>query len=153
MDHNKERRVQRKQELYKSSDAMAKFGVFATTTVINSSTTMLKDKFYAKHFGTAKASLKVPMITYGLWGLRDCMVIGSSFILPDVMSGILEEQHGLDKKTAQKLSQFACPVVAQFVSSEDPVSLFFSMFVVQFVCLRCNIFNFNHHRLPGQCNC
>jgi hypothetical protein len=153
MDHNEEKRVQRKQELYKSSDGLAKFGVFATTTAINSSTTMLKDKFYAKHFGAAKASLKVPMITYGLWGLRDCMVIGSSFILPDVMSGILEEQHDFDKKTAQKLSQFACPVVAQFVSGEHLILPFCSIFNVQFICLRCNIFNSKHHRLPGQCSC
>ena len=95
---------------------MAQFGVFAATTAINSSSTMLKDKFYAKHFGTASAALKVPMITYGLWGLRDCMVIGSSFILPDIMSGILQEHSGLDSESALRISQFACPVVTQFVS-------------------------------------
>ena len=95
---------------------MTKFGVFAATTAVNSSTTMLKDKFYAKHFGTATAAVKVPMITYGLWSLRDCMVIGSSFILPDIMSGILQEHSELDKKSALRISQFACPIVAQFVS-------------------------------------
>lgn len=132
VEHNEQVRIQNIQDRHfnsknsmsessESSYGMTKFGVFAATTAVNSSTTMLKDKFYAKHFGTATAAVKVPMITYGLWSLRDCMVIGSSFILPDIMSGILQEHSELDKKSALRISQFACPIVAQFAAG--PVQL------------------------------
>jgi hypothetical protein len=138
-EHNEQKRVEQIEQEYQyhrnpnpnqsksattiTNSNMIQFGVFATTTAINSSTTMLKDKYYAKHFGTAASKLKVPMITYGLWGLRDCMVIGSSFILPDVMCGMLQESSNgaLDKGTALRISQFACPVVAQFVAG--PIQL------------------------------
>jgi hypothetical protein len=30
----------------------SKFGIFALTTIINSSTSMMKDKFYATYFGS-----------------------------------------------------------------------------------------------------
>jgi len=104
-----------------SSNDGGKFGVFAATTVINSGTTMLKDKFYAKHFGNATAASNVPKLTYGLWGLRDCMVIGSSFILPDLFCGILMENTEMDRKTALTVSQLTCPIAAQFLVT--PVQL------------------------------
>lgn len=99
-----------------SSAGMGTFGVFAATTIVNSATSMFKDKFYAKQFGLSTAAAKIPKITYGLWGMRDCMVIGSSFILPDIMCGMLQEHSDLDKATALRVSQFACPIAAQFVS-------------------------------------
>ncbi len=116
VEHNEYALSERNTEEDSKKTGLTKFGVFATTTVINSSATMLKDKFYAKHFGTVTSAIKVPMLTYGLWGLRDCMVIGSSFILPDIMSGILQEHTDLDKDSALRISQFACPIASQFVS-------------------------------------
>lgn len=101
-----------------------KFGIFAATTVINSSMSLLKDRYYASHFGKAASTskvLKIPKITYGLWGLRDCMVIGSSFILPDIMTDVLSNHTDLDKTTAKTLSQFSCPILAQTVTG--PVQL------------------------------
>lgn len=101
-----------------------KLGVFVFTTTINSATTMMKDRFYASHFGTTNQVTKMPLITYGLWGLRDCMVIGSSFILPEYMCSVLQEQTGdlgLDKKSALQISQLTCPIVTQLVAG--PVQL------------------------------
>lgn len=102
-------------------DGLGKIGVFAMTTVVNSSATMLKDKYYATHFGTATASTRMPKLTYLLWGVRDCMVIGSSFILPDIMCDILTKNSDLDRTTALRISQFACPVLTQFAAG--PVQL------------------------------
>eukprot|EP00592_Proboscia_alata_P027328 CAMPEP_0194443350 /NCGR_PEP_ID=MMETSP0176-20130528/126652_1 /TAXON_ID=216777 /ORGANISM="Proboscia alata, Strain PI-D3" /LENGTH=345 /DNA_ID=CAMNT_0039269579 /DNA_START=82 /DNA_END=1119 /DNA_ORIENTATION=- len=104
-----------------SSNDAEKFGVFAATTAINSGASMLKDKFYATHFGNATAASTVPKITYGLWGLRDCMVIGSSFILPDLFCGVLTRNTEMDRKTALTVSQLSCPIAAQFVAG--PVQL------------------------------
>jgi|AntRauTorckE5430_2_1112549.scaffolds.fasta_scaffold10060_2 hypothetical protein len=103
-----------------SNDART-FGVFATTTIVNSGTSMLKDRFYAKHFGNSTAAIKIPKLTYGLWGLRDCMVIGSSFVLPDLCCKVLTDNTKMDPKTALTVSQLTCPIVAQFLVA--PVQL------------------------------
>mmetsp|Transcript_30189 Transcript_30189/g.45738 ORF Transcript_30189/g.45738 Transcript_30189/m.45738 type:complete len:271 (-) Transcript_30189:2089-2901(-) len=99
-----------------SDSSRAKFGVFVGTTAVNSAASMMKDKFYATKFGASSAPAKVPLITYGLWGLRDCMVIGSSFILPDIVSGVVEKEFDVKKATALQISQFICPLATQAVS-------------------------------------
>ncbi len=102
------------------SSGVGKFGIFATTTAVNSTTTMLKDRFYAKHFGTT-TSPKVPKISFALWGLRDCMVIGSSFILPEYLCNTLKQHTDLDHVTALQISQITCPVAMQFIAG--PIQL------------------------------
>jgi hypothetical protein len=98
-------------------NGIGKFGVFAMTTLVNSSSTMLKDRYYASQFGTTvAASTKMPKVTYFLWGTRDCMVIGSSFILPDIVCDVLTQNSDVERSTALRISQFACPVLTQFVS-------------------------------------
>lgn len=99
---------------------MGKTVIFAGTTLVNSTTTLLKDQAYARMFGTVGAATKVPMISYGLWASRDCMVIGSSFILPEIVSKSLEEQ-GFERTKALSTSQIVCPVVTQVVAG--PVQL------------------------------
>ena len=84
---------------------------------------MLKDKFYAMHFGASNAPARIPLITYGLWGARDCITIGSSFILPDIVSNVLEKESGLNKDVARWVSQMACPIGMQLVSDEITISL------------------------------
>lgn len=95
----------------------SKFAVFAATTIVNSSTSMMKDKFYASHFGSSSAVVNIPRATYGLWALRDCTVIGSSFILPEICGKILEENSELEKATALRVSQLMVPIAAQTVAS------------------------------------
>lgn len=96
-----------------SNDNRAKAGVFVATTAVNSAASMLKDKYYATKFSASGAPAKVPLITYGLWGVRDCMVIGSSFVLPDIVSGVIEREMDVQKTTALQISQFFCPIVTQ----------------------------------------
>jgi len=91
---------------------LRKFESFALTTVVNSGTSLMKDSAYAKMFGTSNAS-NFPMATYGLWGLRDCVVISSSFVFPEIMGKYLAERSNLNKKEAMSISQLVCPVVAQ----------------------------------------
>jgi len=99
----------------------SKFGIFVGTTAVNSATSMMKDKAYAKMFGASGISASVPLVTYGLWGVRDCMVIGSSFVLPEIMSKALQEKTGLEKKEALSISQMTCPIATQFLAS--PIQL------------------------------
>ena len=99
---------------------MGKTFIFLGTTVVNSATTLMKDQAYAKMFGTMGAAMRVPMISYSLWACRDCMVIGSSFVLPEIVSKRLEDQ-GIEKTKALALSQMACPILTQAVAG--PVQL------------------------------
>jgi len=101
-------------------EKMDKAFIFVGTTVVNSATTLMKDQAYAKAFGTMGSAARVPMISYGLWACRDCMVIGSSFVLPEIVSKSLEEQ-GMEKTKAMTLSQMACPILTQAVAG--PVQL------------------------------
>ena len=73
-------------EEYRLTAEQGQAALFSATTAVNSAATMLKDRAYAKMFGQ-NATRAVPMVTYGLWGMRDCMVIGSSFVMPKVVGG------------------------------------------------------------------
>jgi len=95
---------------------MREFESFALTTLVNSGTSLMKDSAYAKMFGTSGAS-NFPMVTYGLWGLRDCVVISSSFVFPEIMGKYLVETSNMDKKEAMSISQLVCPVVAQIFAT------------------------------------
>jgi len=108
--------------------SQGQMGVLFGTTVVNSLASMWKDSAYAKMFGaTTKVGgggLKpsIPTITYGLWGLRDCMVVGSSFILPELTSQVLQEHvNGLSEKDALRISQIVCPITTQLIAG--PIQL------------------------------
>lgn len=78
---------------------------------------MMKDRAYAKMFGaTEAASRAIPKITYGFWGMRDFMVIGSSFIMPKIVGERLVEDFGVEEGLAGRVSQFSCPILTQFVA-------------------------------------
>lgn len=98
----------------------AKAGLFVATTAVNSGSTMLKDRAYATMFGSSGSAARVPLITYGLWGLRDCMVVGSSFVLPDLVADSFTP-YAKDRAQAAKISQFFCPVATQVIAG--PVQL------------------------------
>lgn len=99
---------------------LGKSTVFFGTTIVNSTTTLLKDQAYARMFGNASAAARVPLISYTLWATRDFMVIGSSFILPEIVSKTLEEQ-GIEKRKSLAISQIMCPVMTQVVAG--PIQL------------------------------
>ena len=104
-----------------SSSNAGKMAIFCGTTLVNSTTSLLKDKAYAKMFGTAGAASSVPLVTYGLWATRDLMVVGSSFILPELVGNKLQEEYGMNKDDALRISQLTVPIATQFVAG--PVQL------------------------------
>lgn len=96
--------------------ALGHMGVFLGTTFVNSSSALLKDQAYAKMFGTNATNTVVPKLSYAFWIARDFSVIGSSFILPDMVSGHVARAWDIDEKSAKSMSQLALPLVAQFVA-------------------------------------
>lgn len=87
--------------------------IFLGTTLVNSSSSLMKDRAYAKMFGTIGAAPRMPLVTYGLWATRDCMVIGSSFILPSMLAG--------NEGYRRTIAQILFPVLTQAVAG--PVQL------------------------------
>ena len=104
-----------------SSSNAGKMAVFTGTTIVNSAVSLLKDKAYAKMFGTSGAASTVPMVTYGLWMTRDLMVVGSSFILPEVVGKKLQDEYNLNKDDALQISQLTVPIATQLFAA--PVQL------------------------------
>lgn len=104
-----------------SSTSTGPMVIFAGTTIVNSASSLLKDKAYAKMFGTAGAASSIPMITYGLWATRDLMVVGSSFVIPELVGKKLEQDFGINKDDALRVSQLSVPIATQFLVA--PVQL------------------------------
>jgi len=93
-----------------------KVGVFIGTTAVNSSSALLKDRAYAKMFGTNYANAVMPRMTYAFWVARDFSVIGSSFILPDLVSMHVANALDIDEKAAKSMSQLVLPVATQLIA-------------------------------------
>lgn len=104
---------------YKSTDSTSnnrnRMTVFLGTSIVNSGASLLKDRAYAKMFGTSGAAASVPLVSLGLWATRDFMVVGSSFVLPDILSKHLQEEYNVHKGDAQKVAQLTLPVMTQFL--------------------------------------
>jgi len=100
-----------------------KVGSFLATTFVNSSLSLVKDRAYATMFVKPSsignvASKSFPLLTYGIWGLRDLTVIGSGFVLPEIMGKAIQENNpNMDRKEALSISQMICPVAAQLVAT------------------------------------
>eukprot|EP00526_Cylindrotheca_closterium_P017511 CAMPEP_0113643786 /NCGR_PEP_ID=MMETSP0017_2-20120614/23033_1 /TAXON_ID=2856 /ORGANISM="Cylindrotheca closterium" /LENGTH=311 /DNA_ID=CAMNT_0000555339 /DNA_START=9 /DNA_END=941 /DNA_ORIENTATION=- /assembly_acc=CAM_ASM_000147 len=102
----------------KSSTAeLGKVGIFLGTTCVNSGMAFWKDKVLAQLYGSNPTKSILPRWTYAMWVARDLSVIGSSFILPDIVYPKLVDAYGFEEKTARSFCQIALPVGAQFVAS------------------------------------
>lgn len=97
---------------------MFKMAAFLGTTVVNSGASMLKDRAYARMFSGTTSSSAIPKTTYALWMMRDLSVIGSSFLLPDLVSAKMVDYYNgeMDRERARSLCQIGLPVMAQFVA-------------------------------------
>lgn len=99
----------------RQSAGFGKVGIFLGTATVNSGTSLLKDRAYARMFGTSVQS-SIPKMSYVLWMARDLSVVGSSFILPDIVSPKIVETYGMDQKVAQSVCQISLPIATQFVA-------------------------------------
>ena len=102
-----------------SSFQLGKAGTFLGTTLVNSGASILKDRAYARMFSSSSSSSissSFPKSTYAMWAMRDLSVIGSSFVLPDMVSQHLVNEYDMDRDRALSFCQLTLPVAAQFVA-------------------------------------
>jgi len=131
--YNHERRHQQEQEQKKKNRTsgssssrfgigpMGQIGIFLGTTIVNSGASMMKDRAYAQMFGSgggssSGGSVSFPKSSYAFWAIRDLSVIGSSFILPDLVATKLSTDYGMDKSSTLSYCQLTLPVMTQVVA-------------------------------------
>ncbi|KAK6509907.1 hypothetical protein TWF481_004633 [Arthrobotrys musiformis] len=87
---------------------------FAGTSSTNILLTLVKDRNFARMFGTG-ASKPIPLPTYALFCARDCLTILFSFNIPPVLSKILPENVG--GLSSLSTAQILAPAGCQFLST------------------------------------
>ena len=100
----------------RDSADIGKVGIFLGTTIVNSGASLLKDRSYARMFGTSTVQNSIPRLSYGLWIARDLSVVGSSFMLPDLVYPYLVNTYGMETSSAKNFCQLSLPMAAQFVA-------------------------------------
>lgn len=89
--------------------------VFVGTTAVNSGASLLKDRAYARLFGTGIHA--VPLVSYGFWMVRDLSTVGSSFVLPEHVAKAMEETNpNLSRTQSTQIAQILTPMAAQLVA-------------------------------------
>ncbi|CAO3615595.1 unnamed protein product [Cunninghamella blakesleeana] len=96
---------------------------FLSTTVVNMSLCMYKDKSFARMFSNAAskaAARPFPLVSYFLFALRDSLTIAASFNAPQYLSHYLQEESSFWKdhpKETGMVAQLSCPALVQFIST------------------------------------
>lgn len=102
------------------SDQLPKF---ICSSMVNIGLCIRKDAIFTKMFGLAAvAQSSVPMISLGMFTVRDCLTLAASFNAPEYMSAALSEKNaqaawGLTSTQIANISQMVCPVAVQFFST------------------------------------
>ena len=78
---------------------------------------MVKDKAYAQLFSAGATTLakSVPLVTHSRWGIRDCLVIGISFVFPPIVQVKLVGEFNFNEGVA-KVSVFSILLIGVIIS-------------------------------------
>ena len=90
---------------------------FIGSSTANVTLSVLKDLYFTRAFGTGSAR-SVPLVSYSLYTVRDCMTIGASFNLPTLVAQKMVENNIVaSSNTAETVAQLVTPCAIQFLSS------------------------------------
>ncbi|KAI8689769.1 hypothetical protein NCS56_00240800 [Fusarium sp. Ph1] len=99
---------------------------FAASSTANIGVCIYKDQVFVRLFGPPGVTPRpVPMASYGLFALRDCLTIFASFNVPPLLGPYLDQRFTDEvKKRVSGLyaAQFMAPAMVQFIST--PMHLF-----------------------------
>ncbi|KFA77897.1 hypothetical protein S40288_02554 [Stachybotrys chartarum IBT 40288] len=100
-------------------------GKFAASSAANISICIYKDNVFVRMFGPPGVVPRaVPLASYALFALRDCMTIFASFNVPPRLAPYIDARMSSDLKnrvSGQTMAQFAAPAAVQLFST--PVHL------------------------------
>jgi hypothetical protein len=89
---------------------------FIGSSTANVTLSVLKDLYFTRAFGVGSIR-PVPLISYQLYMVRDCMTIGASFNLPDIVASKIVESSSISPFAAATAAQLITPCAIQFLSS------------------------------------
>lgn len=94
---------------------------FAASSAANIGVCIYKDQVFVRLFGPPGVTPRpVPMASYGLFALRDCLTIFASFNVPPLLGPYLDQRFTEEvKKRVSGLyaAQFMAPAMVQFIST------------------------------------
>jgi hypothetical protein len=89
---------------------------FITSSGTNVTLSVLKDKAFARMFGTGSPR-PLPMKSYILFATRDTATIFASFSIPGPISTYLQNNHGYSANFADTMTQLLTPITMQIFST------------------------------------
>ncbi|TGJ80142.1 hypothetical protein E0Z10_g8628 [Xylaria hypoxylon] len=93
---------------------------FAASSAANVGLCIYKDQVYVKLFGPGGPPRPVPLPTYALFTLRDCLTIFASFNVPPLLGPVVSERLSAEMRqrvTGETIAQFAAPAAVQLFST------------------------------------
>jgi hypothetical protein len=93
---------------------------FAASSTANIGLCLFKDQAFARLFGPGGPPRPVPLPSYALFTLRDCLTIFASFNVPPLLGPVISRNMGteLEKSiSGQTIAQFLAPATIQIVST------------------------------------
>jgi hypothetical protein len=93
---------------------------FAASSTANIGLCVFKDQAFAKLFGPGGPARPVPLPSYVLFTLRDCLTIFASFNVPPLLGPVISRSMGqeLEKSVSgQTVAQFVAPATVQIFST------------------------------------
>ncbi|PMD19150.1 hypothetical protein NA56DRAFT_647576 [Hyaloscypha hepaticicola] len=93
---------------------------FAASSTANISLCLFKDQAFARLFGPGGPPRPVPLPSYALFTLRDCMTIFASFNLPPLLGPVISGSIGQELQkslSGQTIAQFLAPASIQIFST------------------------------------
>jgi hypothetical protein len=97
---------------------------FAASSAANIGLCIYKDQVYVKMFGPGGPPRPVPLPSYALFTLRDCLTIFASFNVPPLLGPVVSERLSAEMRrrvSGETVAQFAAPAFVQLFST--PVHL------------------------------
>lgn len=103
-------------ELYcKNNNIDSRIPIFLTTSLVNIIGITYKDRAYVKMF--ENKICKFPYRSYLLFGIRDSITIGSTFVIKKDLVKKLHNDYGISYNIADFVSSFTIPIIAQIFST------------------------------------
>jgi hypothetical protein len=90
---------------------------FLSTTAANMSLGIMKDRAFARMFGTLTSTARFPLMSIAFFTMRDSVTIAASFNAPKVVAEKLKVKLGMEKERSLKVAQLLCPISIQFLST------------------------------------
>jgi len=93
---------------------------FAASSTSNVGLCLIKDQAFVRMFGSGGPPRPVPLPSYALFTLRDCLTIFASFNVPPLLGPIISRNMSTEIQkslSGQTIAQFAAPAGIQLIST------------------------------------